>query len=54
MEPEYIALYQSLYRILPILSLVLFDKRPILQVFSEYDYKTKNTLCCNQLKLFDL
>lgn len=49
-----LALYQSLYRILQILSLVLFDKRPILQVFSEYDYITKSTLCCNQLKLFDL
>ncbi len=48
-----LALDQSLYRILQILGLVLFDKRPILQVFSEYDYTIGNALCCNQLKLFD-
>jgi len=49
-----LALDQSLYRILQILSLVLFDKRPILQVFSEDNYTSENTLCRNQLKLFDL
>jgi len=48
-----LALNQSLYRILQILSLVLFDKRPILQVFSEHDYTTENAQCRNQLKLFD-
>ena len=48
-----LALDQSLYRILQVLSLVLFDKRPILQVFSEHDYITQSTQCRNQLKLFD-
>jgi len=48
-----LALDQSLYRILQILSLVLFDKRPILQVFSEYHCRIENTQCHNQLELFD-
>ena len=48
-----LALDQSLYRIIQVLSLVLFDKRPSLQVFSEHDYITENTQCCNQLTLFD-
>lgn len=48
-----LALDQSLYRILQILSLVLFDKRPILQVFSEQDYKTEIMQNHNQLELFD-
>jgi len=48
-----LALDQSLYRILQILSLVLFDKRPILQVFSERDYRTEITHNRNQLELFD-
>ena len=48
-----LALDQSLYRILQILSLVLFEKRPILQVFSEQDYKTEIMENHNQLELFD-
>lgn len=48
-----LALDQSLYTILQILSLTLFEKRPILQVFSEHDYMTENIPCRNQLKLFD-
>jgi len=48
-----LALDQSLYRILQILSLVLFDKRPILQVFSEQNYRIENGQCHNQLELFD-
>jgi len=48
-----LALDQSLYTILQILSLTLFEKRPILQVFSEHDYLTENIPCRNQLKLFD-
>ncbi len=43
----------SLYRILQILSLVLFDKRPILQVFTESDYTIEYPPFHNQLKLFD-
>jgi hypothetical protein len=48
-----LALDQSLYRILQILSLVLFDKRLILQVFSEQNYKTEIIQNHNQLELFD-
>jgi len=47
------ALDQSLYRILQILSLVLFDKRPILQVFSEPFYNAKKPDDCNSLPLFN-
>ncbi len=49
-----LALDQSLYRILQILSLVLFDKRPILQVFSEPDCRWQVHQDHNQLKLFDI
>jgi hypothetical protein len=48
-----LALDQSLYRILQILSLMLFDKRPILQVFSDTRYIYPELDICNQLKLFD-
>ncbi len=48
-----LALDQSLYTILQVLSLTLFEKRPILQVFSEHYYTTESSRCCNQLKLFD-
>ena len=48
-----LALDQSLYRILQILSLMLFDKRPILQVFSDTRYNYQELDICNQLKLFD-
>jgi len=48
-----LALDQSLYTILQILSLTLFEKRPILQVFSQHDCMTENTPYRNQLKLFD-
>jgi len=47
------ALDQSLYRILQILSLVLFDKRPILQVFSEPVYNSERPDDCNSLPLFN-
>ena len=47
------ALDQSLYRILQILSLVLFDKRPILQVLSEPIYKSERPDNCNSLPLFN-
>lgn len=48
-----LALDQSLYRILQIMSLMLFDKRPILQAFSEQDYRIETTHIHNQLELFD-
>jgi len=48
-----LALDQSLYTILQILSLTLFEIRPILQVFSDTRYICPELDICNQLKLFD-
>jgi hypothetical protein len=42
-----------LYTILQILSLVQFEKNPILQVRSTSDYKTQEPTCRNQLLLFE-
>jgi len=50
---KHLALDQSLYTILQILSLTLFEKRPILQVFSDTRYIYPELDICNQLKLFD-
>ena len=44
----------NLYTILQILSLTLFEKTPILQVFSEEDYTNETRCLDNQLELFDL
>ena len=44
----------SLYTILQILSLSLFEKRPILQVFSEHPNTIQECSDVNQLELFDL
>lgn len=49
-----LGLKQSLYTILQILSITLFEKTPILQAFSEEIYKTQTGGSCNQLMLFDL
>ena len=43
---------QSLYTILQILSITLFEKTPFLQVLSQADYKTPEGVDCNQLNLF--
>jgi len=43
----------SLYTILQIFSITLFEKMPILQVLTETDYKNKITSGHIQLKLFD-
>jgi hypothetical protein len=49
-------LEQNLYTILQILSVTLFEKVPLNQLFANYDYqnfpKTKEPMC-NQLNLFD-
>ena len=45
---------QSLYTLLQILSLSLFEKMPILQAFSQTDYNTQNNQNYNQLSLFNL
>ena len=42
----------SLYTILQILSVTLFEKIPILQAFSQENYITEIDANCNQLKLF--
>ncbi len=47
-------LNQSLYTILQILNLSLFEKRPILQVFSELECTIKTQHQDNQLQLFNL
>lgn len=46
-------LEQSLYTILQILSVTLFEKMPILQVFQRFDYIEHLPNTCNQLKLFE-
>ena len=45
---------RNLYTLLQILSLSLFEKRPILQAFSRVDYNDANDKNDNQLCLFDL
>ena len=47
-------LEHSLYTILQILSVTMFEKRPISQVFSEANYTNQDGSCSNQLNLFDL
>ena len=44
---------QSLYTILQILSVTLFEKEPILQVLTNNDYTNLNLVPSNQLNLFD-
>jgi len=46
-------LQDSLYTILQILSVSVFEKIPIYQLVTERDYKRNDTVACNQLKLFD-
>ena len=43
----------SLYTILQILSVTLFEKTPILQALSQPGYETQESADCNQLNLFD-
>ena len=43
----------SLYTILQILSVTIFERIPISQVFSNNEYKTKEGMFYNQLNLFD-
>jgi len=43
----------TLYTILQILSITLFEKMPILQALTETDYKNKITSSHIQLKLFE-
>src|SRR5947207_3899368 len=43
----------SLYQILQILSITLFEKTPILQAFQAFDSQDDLVDCVNQLNLFD-
>jgi IS4 transposase len=43
----------SLYTILQILSVTIFERLPLLQVLIEPDYKTNNPVMYNQMNLFD-
>ena len=44
---------QSLYTILQILSVTLFERTPILQIFSRVEYNKSESDVANQLSLFD-
>jgi len=46
-------LEHSLYTILQVLSVSLFEKTPILQALSGHDSQNHDTSCCKQLLLFD-
>ena len=46
-------LQESLYTILQILSVSVFEKIPIYQLVTDRDYKIEDVAVCNQLKLFD-
>ena len=43
----------SLYTILQVLSVSVFERIPLYQLFTRTNYKTENTMSCNQLNLFD-
>ena len=47
-------LERSLYAILQILSLTLFEKTPLFEALSSKNYPNENTPSPNQLVLFDL
>ncbi|MGB7718404.1 MAG: IS4 family transposase, partial [Bryobacteraceae bacterium] len=49
-----LGLEASLYKILQILSVTLFEKMPILQAFEGTDYELFPEVSSNQLTLFDL
>ena len=48
-----LGLEASLYQILQILSITLFEKTPILQAFQAFDSQDDLVDCVNQLNLFD-
>jgi uncharacterized protein DUF4372/DDE family transposase len=49
-----LGLNQSLYTILQILSLSLFEKKPILGLFSDYDSQSQTADSANQLNLWEI
>ena len=49
-----LGLEHSLYTILQILSLSLFEKKPILSLFEDYDQQIERTDSPNQLNLWEI
>ena len=49
-----LAMKQSLYTILQVLSVMSLEKMPILQAFPEWPETHLKATSCNQLELFDL
>jgi len=47
-------LERTLYEILQILSVALFEKTPIFEALRNQNYQNENTSCCKQLPLFNL
>mgnify|MGYP001609824518 FL=1 len=47
-----LALDTSLYTLLQILSLTLFEKMPVQQAFPDNEYTSEDAMRCNQLNLF--
>lgn len=47
-------LHQSLYTILQVLSVTIFEKTPVLRAFCDWDYTDEEVVFCNQLPLFEL
>jgi len=50
---KWLYLEASLYTILQVLSVTMFERMPLLQVLTEHEYKTHNPEMHNQLNLFD-
>jgi hypothetical protein len=49
-----LGLNHSLYTILQILSLSLFEKKPILSLFEDYDEQLETSDATNQLNLWEI
>lgn len=47
-------LHQSLYTILQVLSVTIFEKTPVLRAFCDWDYTDEEVVFYNQLPLFEL
>jgi hypothetical protein len=45
---------RTLYEILQILSVTLFEKTPVFEALTSWDYTSNDPSCPNQLRLFDL
>jgi hypothetical protein len=49
-----LAIPQTLYTILQVVSVTIFEKTPILQAFSDWPESDQHAANCNQLKLFEI